>query len=446
MAPNDGDHHGRGAARSDAGPSVRPMSAELRAQSRDVLLAEIHATRAGGVAEESRADAVTLGRDGLDDAPPPLKKRWIVVGAGLVAAAAAVAIVASTGLVSGEDLGLTPADSTPTQEKTSPEEDLNADRAVAKCRATLQEKQIEDSTTGLDIPPALGDADVVYMHTTADHVAVAVSDSGTEALCAYNAAGDERTAFTEERLTGPLRQDVLLPEGPGIRVNLLFAGRVAPQVTQVEVHSDRGDPTQVHVQDGFFSAWVPVELDENLDFVATLRDGSTEAQPVDFGGPPAGTTASRCFEELGIELPVPESDEDPGGAGGTGGYRFVAEHENSRYIFGAATDGEKVQACAAAPAAVRTTWGAAQPSAMPDGSLIVPFEPEPERTDTGPYPVIGRAAPEVTSVVVIRADGKRTETYLRGGFYSEMLPATEATGLTYVVTTQDGETTTVGSD
>lgn len=448
MAPNDGNHYGRGTdgtGRSDAGPSVRPISTEVRAQSRDTLMAEVNASGPHGHGDESRADAVSFDRDGLDDAPRPLKKRWFVLGAGLVAASAAAAIIAGTGVVSGEDLGLTPADSTSSQEESSADEDLKADQAIAKCRATLQENQVEDGRTGLGIPPALGDADIVYLHTTPDYVAVAVSDSGTQAVCAYNAAGDQRTAYINDELTGPLSQQVLLPEGPETNVNLLFAGQVAPQVTQVEVRSDRRPPTQAHVQNGFFSAWVPVEMDENLDYVVTLPDGSAEAQAVDFGGPPEGTAASLCFEGLGIELPAPDSEDGPVEESATGGYRFVAEHAQSAYIFGVATDGDDITACAAAPTATDTTWEASQPSEMPGQSLISPFEPTPKATDTGPYPVIGRAAPEVVSVEVIRADGRRREAYLLRGFYSLMLPATQVSDLTYVVTTEDGERTTMGT-
>ncbi|MGB5937068.1 MAG: hypothetical protein WBG76_14530 [Ornithinimicrobium sp.] len=72
------------------------MSPDVRAQTRSALLAEVCATSPHS--ELDTAEVVTRGRDGLDDAPAPVKKRWFVVGAGLVAAAAAVAIVAGTGL------------------------------------------------------------------------------------------------------------------------------------------------------------------------------------------------------------------------------------------------------------------------------------------------------------------------------------------------------------
>lgn len=121
----------------------------------------------------------------------------------------------------------------------------------------------------------------------------------------------------------------------------------------------------------------------------------------------------------------------------------VSRQARRNYLFVAAADTDTVQGCILRAGSV---WTAKMPDPMPTGAPIDPMKPTPAPIDTGAYPLMGRVAAHVTDVVVVLADGRRRDAYLGDGFYSLMLPATDAVGLTYVVYTDDGQSMTIGPE
>lgn len=121
----------------------------------------------------------------------------------------------------------------------------------------------------------------------------------------------------------------------------------------------------------------------------------------------------------------------------------VTAQVRRNYLFTASVDDEMVQGCIGREGNV---WTATLPATMPVRAPIVQMSPTPGPTDKGAFPVMGLTAPSVTEVTVISTDGNRRDAYVKDGFYSLMLPAADAVDLTYVVNTEDGQRTTLGSE
>lgn len=431
----------------DTGPAVRTMSPQVRAHARGTLLAETSRTNISGAAPMGAADGVSFGRDGVDDAPTPLKKRWMVVAAGLAVVAAGAAIIAGTGLLGGDDLGTGPAGTDPSDNNvvdgSQEGNDLSLVRAKAGC-------------TGDDAAPSGSAVEVLYEHQTADYAMVAVTSGGLTQMCNISGNGGGSYSSSAARSSDPVTEMVRMTEIDGDNYTETLGGKVTEDVTKVEILSGGQSVATAHLDNTWFSAFAITAAGEELSYRVTLNDDTTKDVVVEnpmYQDPRqrqnemdenTAMFAQSCFGDFGIALAQPPSDGDAESQLGADEYELLHSHLESSYLASFAANGAEVSACTSAMS--DDTWGATQQADLPPGAPIAPFTMSPAPTEKGPYPVLGQAAPNVISVDVIRADGKRRETVLENGFYSLMLPATEAEGLSYVVYTDDGESTTISSE
>lgn len=412
--------------------------------------------------ERTRADDVDFSRSGLEDAPPLVNKRWFVLGGGLVAAIAAVAIVAGTGLVSSEDLGLIPPDPTPTPDALDDEGIDRSDgdgiskltQATGTCMGGLRDNREANRELGR-IPLSTSEDAVAYGHETDDYAAAVVSDGVSSEMCATTGVGMFSSSYADAAFSAPLEQDMRHTDLDGVHYVELLGGRVTDDVLDVQIQSDGESVGQAHLAAGYFSAFVTTPPGGELSYLVTMEDGRKETVVDDdpFYRHPLEREESAyeqirestkgCFDDVGITLPESMSGDDEGQSD-TVEYRLLSAHLQSSYIAAIATNGTDVTGCV--NALDDRTWRTTAPLELPRQALIAPMEPSPGPTRSGPYPVVGRSSPEVVSVEVIRSDGSRRETYVKEGFYSVMMSADKATDMTYVVTTKDGVITTVGID
>ncbi len=456
------DRGGNGGGR-DAGPTVRRMSPQVRGHARGTLLAETSRTTLSdptlsdatlsSEGEATGADGANFGWDGLDDAPAPLKKRWVVVAAGLAVAAAGAAIIAGTGLISSDDLGLSAADSTQSPDEAGDEAIGNGPESGGISTLIQARGDCLDSERS----PGIDESAVVFEHQTKDYAAVVVSHDGLTLMCATSGRGKYSAEYGSGAGTDPItvliRQTI--PQGKDYLE--MLGGKVADDITAVQIQSG-GDPVaEAHLENGWFSAFATTTPGEELSYLVTMKDGTSETllvdDPFSYVDPVERQEmldeanrgfAEACFSDRGITLAEAPSEGDEEAQPSGDDFLLLSAHLQPSYRAAIAANATEVAVCASAMS--ETTWSATQPAAMPENAPIAPFELSPAPTDKGPYPVIGQAAPDVTSVDVVRADGRRRETYLQDGFYSLMLPATDAQGLTYVVYTEDGESTTMDSE
>lgn len=462
MGPNDqgtnrpgANDDRRGAGGRDAGPTVRGMSKHVRDHARGTLLAETSRTTLLGNAssntgEATGADAVNFGREGFDDAPAPLKKRWLVVAAGLAVAAAGAAIIAGTGFISGDDLGLSPADSTQSREQASND---GIDGTGVDSNLTLTQTRAP-CLTNLGAP-ADDLSPVVYEHQTQDYTIVAVTYGGSTQMCATSGRGMYSAESGSGSGSGPLTELIRQTSSEGENYIEMLGGKVTEDVTTLEIQSGGEPVAQGHLENGWFSAFATTTPGDELSYRMTMKDGTSQTVVLEnpFYHDPVEQQermeennrafAQGCFGDIGITLGEGPSENGEESQAPAGDYLLTSSHLQPSYLASFASNSAQVAVCTNAMS--QTSWYATQPA--PDkGVSITPLEMLPSPTDKGPYPVMGLAAPEVTSVDVVRADGRRRAAFLQDGFYSLMLPARNAEGLTYVVSTEDGESTTIGSE
>lgn len=410
----------------DSGPTVRRMSPEVRTHARDVVLAETHSGSGDRAAAGDRPDDVTIGRTGREGTPKPLSKRWVVLATGLVVAAAAATIIVGSGVISGDDIGLSPADTTRSQDEASSNETENG---TAEDRLDLIRTRA--NCLSFDDSPPVDASFIAYERQTEDYTIVAVADEGLR-MCATYAGG---TVESEGRQgSGNVSQFIRRTTLLGERHTELLGGKAGYGVVSVDVQADGEVLTSAHVQNGWFSALALTKPGADLAYVLTMSDGTSETVAA-----PASPYSDPGEQEA-------ERDEFLSGLADTcfdATYELIGTYQDASYVFFAAITGSTVQGCVLGP---NQRWMGSLPAEMSPNALIEPLEPAPGPTDKGPYPVMGRAAPNVTEVVVVLADGHRQDTAMHEGFYSMMLPATDAVDLTYVVSTADGEARTIESD
>ncbi len=428
----------------DTGPEVRRMSPHIRDHARGTLLAETSLVTASGAESLAAADGVSFGRDGVDDAPNPLKKRWMVIASGLAVAAAGAAIIAGYGVLSGDDLGTGPAGTDQSQDADADGPDGISDLSVVQARTACK------SQMGVD------ESAVIYEHHTPAYSMLTATDGGITQMCATIGGGQgtfsSEVANRANPVTEFLRQTFIEDD----QYNETLGGKVTDDVTKVEILSAGEPVATAHLEDTWFSASATTKAGDPLSYRVTMTNGDTRDVVVDdpmYEDPRQlrdrmdenmQMLAEGCFSDIEITLSSTPTEGDPESQRSEGDYVLTGTHEDPSYLVSFAENGTAVSVCATTYG--ERIWGGTQPLSLPPGAPIARFEMSPAPTDKGPHPVIGQAASNVTSVDVVRADGKRRETVLENGFYSLMLPATDAEGLTYVVYTDDGESTTIGSD
>lgn len=401
-------------------------------------------------------DGVRFGRSGLDDAPPPLPKRWLIFGAGLAASVLATATIVGTRDFSLEaDRDPEVADTTeslvdsdyiaPNSIDPEPVGISALTQATGACLGTIRNERIADSTGGLGIPPAASELSVVYQHRSATGAAVAVSDGGLSAMCVAGPQGLFTTSHDVGDTPRPLHQYLRVPGLPGENYTHVLLGEVSEEVTEVEIFMDGTTVGEADVADGYYSAFLQSPFSGELAYVVTsandetktLReDGVAVSQPETR----SNDSARACLSYLNITVAEPEPYGNRAQGNFDSAYELIAEHTQRDYVFAAATDGATITACVEAPG---ITWVATHAGEMPAGALIAPLQPTIRSSGTNRAPLVGRVGDSVTAVGVIAADGERIEAHLEDGFYAVMLPATKLPEVTYIVQTDDGETTTI---
>lgn len=426
---NDGFGMNDPAPGGDAGPTVRRMSPQVRRHAREVLLAKAVDGTANGAASmagaSADADEARVGRDGFEGAPAPLNRRWIVFAAGLAVAAASAAIVVGTGVVSDDGLGLSPADTTSSQDDPHDESDSGTSLDLTRTRTTCL------SAVGASFDDTSG---VVYEHHTDEYTVVAVN-SGTTQMCATTSRGGSYQSGRAQ-VSSEVSQFIRQTFAEGEVYTELLGGKVADDVKAVDIQSGGDVVASANLENGWFSAFAATTPGAELSYLVTMQDGSTKTVVVDdptYVDPVEQQEALDAFQSRFADECFDE------------GYDLLTTHRDPNYLFFAADTGDAIEGCLST-GTVGTQWEATLPEAMPLRAPIESMDPTPRPTDTGPYPVMGRAAPTVTAVVVVSADGNRRDALVQDGFYTAMLPATEVEGLSYVVKTDDGETTTLGSE
>ncbi len=386
-------------------------------------------------------DGVRFGRSGLDGAPPPLPKRWLVLGGGLAATVIAAAIIVGTGDFSLE-AGVDPdrAEPTATFVETEPVGISPLTRATGACLGTIRDERSADSTGGLGMLPASLDLSVAYQHQVAGRAAVAVTDGGRSALCVSGPEGLSSTSYDAGDAPNPLLQYVRTPPWPAEAIVQVLAGEVADDVDVVEILLD-GEPVgQADVADGYFSAFVEAPPGEELTYAVTSANGGTEVVSADepaasqnVGG--SNAAARACLSYLNITVAEPEPYGNRAPSVFDVAYDLIAEHTQTDYVLAAADDGTTITACLEAPG---ITWTASQAPELPAGELITPLEPTTRSSGSDLYPLVGRVADSVTAVEIVTADGQRLPAHLEDGFYAVLLPAADSVDVTYDVQTDDG--------
>lgn len=255
---------------ADGGPEVRRMSAPIRAHARSTLLAETSRTNISGAAPMAAAHGVSFGRDGVDDAPTPLKKRWMVIAAGLAVAAAGAAIFAGSGVLSGDDLGTGPAGTDQSQDPPSP-----YSAALADCQMFASENQ-----AGTVVSP-LADLTLLYEHVLAGgYSALALTDGLNVTACGFLPDGTGTAVQAATGFTGTLLEEAIVPTKLELGVEYLFIGQVGTDVSSVQVYSGEEPIGYSHVENGWFSALALPVPGDNVFYLVTLSGGSTVTVPV----------------------------------------------------------------------------------------------------------------------------------------------------------------------
>ncbi len=229
---------------TDTGPEVRRMSPEVRAHARGKLLAETSRATLSGARAMATADGVSFGRDGVDDAPTPLKKRWMVIASGLAVAAVGAAIIVGTGVLSGDDLGSGPAGTDQSPDPTSP-----YSAALADCQMSAS-----DSQAGTVVSP-LADLTLLYEHILAGgYSALALTDGLNVTACGFLPDGTGTAVEAATGFTGTLLEETIVPTKLELGVQYLFMGHVGTDVSSVQVYSGEEPIGYSHVENGWFSA------------------------------------------------------------------------------------------------------------------------------------------------------------------------------------------------
>ncbi|MGB5953182.1 MAG: hypothetical protein WBG57_11805 [Ornithinimicrobium sp.] len=399
-----------------------------------------------------------FSRSGLEDAPPLVRRGWLILGAVLAAAMVASAVILGTGIVSADqgDSG---------QEREGVESELRAQQpeetdrreredisrltvATGACRGIIRDERNADSTGGLGIPPAAFEVSTVYEHEDADYAAVVVTDGGLNAWCAATENGLHAASYDSRQSPKPLiaRGRVPLTSAGGFAE--VHIGEVARDVDRVQIEVDGELVGLAHVDGGYFSAPTSSDLGAAVQYVVTFTGGQSET--LDAARVATSSTAGRdtdagfaCLSYLNITVAEPEPHGNRAAAEFDSAYELIAEHTQPSYALAVATDGDTITACLEAWG---LTWVSSEPDTLPAQALITPLEPPSTPSDNDETPLVGRVADSVTAVTVVTADGKQIETHLEDGFYAALLPAGYASDVTYVIQEADGDRSTVGAE
>lgn len=404
--------------------------------------------------DQASPDAATFGRSGMDDAPPPLPKRWLILSGLLATGVIATTVIVGTGTFS---LDVNSDADVPEATESLVDRDsarADADRrepggisaltqATGSCFGAARSERNADSTGGLGIPPADADLAVVYQHQSAERALVAVTDGGVSAMCVSSPEGLFIATYDAGELPDPLRPYLSGPTLAGETVSGVVAGEVADDVERVEILIDGSPIDEADVAGGYFAAFLNPQQGDDVTFRVTSAEGRTDTVTASDSTTAPATrnraAARACLNYLNITVAEPEPNGNRSEGAFNSAYDLLAEHKQRSYVLAAATDGTTITACVEAPG---ITWVATHADEVPTDELIAPLQPLTQAQDTDRYPVVGRVAESVTAVEVHMADGQRIDAHVQDGFYAALVPG-DSPKTSYVVETDDGERITI---
>lgn len=448
---------------SDSGPSTRPPSRAVVARARAALMAQVRA--APLEADVTAPDETTLGRQDVEGAPRAIKKRYVALGVGAVAAVAGGAIAVAGVGPFGEDRGITPA--TPTESSLDSTEESAAISAAESTASgkiigqqCLQQESAplsefsesfdEKSAAEYNAAVAAGPFRIETTHVEADYQVAIVTNDALRVICT-GSGGSIRGRFGEldPSADAPGDLDVLTTSGEvdGSRVEVVTVGRVPDDVTAIRVYAGSGQERTAHIQDGFYSvALSKDDPDADFTYVVAYADGSTERVQSSALG-----AADPTLSEFAVRCRADTAD----------GAQGVSDDEATEFRDSLAEDPPEivvhrqtrldevvmVQNSVQTSLCVRDTYGGwgltAGPtsSGSPDRSIESIIRAATERPGK-PVRIaeVGRVARDVQHVVVETSRGDEAEAFLHDGYYSFLVDAPVDDDLTFVVTFDDGST------
>lgn len=226
-----------------------------------------------GAVSDDGADVATFGRSDFDDAPRDIKKRWLVVSAGLAAAAVGAAIVIGPAL-RGDDLGLTPANPAPSETVLSQDKQ---DAFEGDCFRLAMDaenygadrRELVSSTLTFD------PMELATHHVTGEYQFVVIRNGLVQTTCVGD--GDEQLSarFTEASGEDPevfllYSRETLTDSG-----EILEVGELDDQVVSMTVTTPDGE-VEAKVDGGFYSVVQANDYEEvDRTYEATYENAGT---------------------------------------------------------------------------------------------------------------------------------------------------------------------------
>lgn len=256
----------------DSGPDIRPPSDAVRIRARSAVMSQVG--QGGGAVSTDGADVATFDQSGFDDAPREIKKRWLILGAGLAAAAVGAAIVIGPAL-RGDDLGLTPASTSQPERVLSQDKQdafhddcfllaMDADNYDADLRELVRSTLQYDSMT------------LATHHVTDEYQFVVIRNGLVQTTCVGDAEVQLNTRFTKTPGDDP---EALLPYSRGTLTDsgkTIEVGQLDDQVVSMTLITPDGE-VDAKVDDGFYSVLQATDDDEaDRTYEVTYRNGRTK--------------------------------------------------------------------------------------------------------------------------------------------------------------------------
>ncbi len=256
----------------DTGPTIRPPSNAVRVRARSAVMSQVG--QGSGMVSSDGADLTTFSRFGFDDAPSEVKKRWLVVGAGLAAAAIGAAIGIGPAL-RGDDLGLTPA--SPSQPETTLSQDKQ-DTFQNDCFQLAMDAENYGADRKRLVRSTLQDDPMTLAthHVTAEYQFVVIRNGLVQTTCVGDGHAQLSPRFTETPGDDPLAfilysRGTLTDSGKTIEV-----GEVDGQVKSMTVVTP-DCKVDAMVDGGFYSVVQANDSDgAERTYEATYENGGTK--------------------------------------------------------------------------------------------------------------------------------------------------------------------------
>ncbi len=408
-------------------------------------------------ADPAAADVATLGRSGHEGAPGELKKRYVALGTGLVAAAAGAAIIFGGTGPFGDNLGLTPA--APSESPNDVFDPISNDDWVEDYAQTClfnAEEQLQeqlpasapaDLITSREEAREAGPLRVAAAHEQPGYKIAVVQNSATQSVCAGDENGTWGTnSIPTSSLDGSLTVISYVNRTDYDYSETVIVGIVADDVISVTAEPSEGRGDTAYIADGYFS--VLLDSPDAVRYVITHQDGSRESvQGTDFSEQPTDTRlefGAECSrwandpegyglsEKAQAALLVSPREDSP---------VMIAEHDAAKYMFAVFANAEAQTVCVGDHSdhldISQTLDAASKPEVMEQISFG-------QVTESGDIVEVGRVAATVSTITIETPEGNTAEAIVQDNYYSALLEkGADAAALTYEVTFEDGSAETI---